>query len=347
MPRLTDQGLQRINDLAQHYGMSADAVMTLLQALLNSRGTMAQFDHRELGGAGQWMPGGMTMVGDMFNHGLKAKVDGLCSELSQILAGQPFVPFAAGFQSQSQSQGDGQQEGGHDVLDTGSASLFVPETPGRASGQWWPAELGFPSGTGAQNQIRYAYFNQNRRLAVELNGRVTIYDTLDHQISGVSQQQGRGGSLTLTSQRGTIIVSTLPVVSMDGVQAETSEPRMAPVSEPYRPDSAHETDLFAKIERLAELHNKGIVSSEEFAAKKAELSPGCERASIGSGWLQCGSIIARLATTISSLASARRFTADCRFWGIPSRSGGGWQAAYSPRHRAGRLPRGRGRQRIH
>jgi hypothetical protein len=83
-PRLAEN-----NDLAQHYGVSADAVMTLLQALLNSKGTMAQFDHRELGGAGQWMPGGMTMVGDMFNHGLKAKVDGLCSELSQILACNP------------------------------------------------------------------------------------------------------------------------------------------------------------------------------------------------------------------------------------------------------------------
>ena len=44
MPRLTDQGLQKINNLAQHYGVSADAVMTLLQALLNSKGTMAQFD---------------------------------------------------------------------------------------------------------------------------------------------------------------------------------------------------------------------------------------------------------------------------------------------------------------
>jgi len=148
LPRLTDQGLQKINDLAQHYGVSADAVMTLLQALLNSKGTMAQFDHRELGGAGQWMPGGMTMVGDMFNHGLKAKVDGLCSELSQILAMQPFVPFPGGFQSQSQRQGGGQQERGHDVLDAGSVSLFVPEAPGRASGEWWPAELGFPNGTG-------------------------------------------------------------------------------------------------------------------------------------------------------------------------------------------------------
>ena len=146
MPRLTEQGSQKINDLARRYGVSVDAVMTLLQAVLNSNGAMAQFDHRELGGAGQWMPGGMTMVGDMFNHGLKAKVDGLCSELSQILAMQPFVPFPATFQSQSQRQGTGQQEGGHELFDTGSVSLFVPETPGRASGQWWPAELGFPNG---------------------------------------------------------------------------------------------------------------------------------------------------------------------------------------------------------
>src|SRR5260370_9959647 len=102
LPRLTDQGLQKINDLAQHHGVSADAVMTLLQALLNSNGTMAQFDHRELGGAGQWIPGGMTMVVVMFNHGLKAKVDGLCSELSPLFNTQPFVPFPARFQSQPQ-----------------------------------------------------------------------------------------------------------------------------------------------------------------------------------------------------------------------------------------------------
>jgi hypothetical protein len=43
--------------------------MTLLQALVNSNGTMAQFSHWELGGGGQWMRGGMTMVGDMFNCG--------------------------------------------------------------------------------------------------------------------------------------------------------------------------------------------------------------------------------------------------------------------------------------
>src|SRR5450755_4285839 len=143
--------------------------MCMLQALVNGNGTMAQFCHSELGGGGQWMLGGMTMVGDMFNYGLKSKVDGLCSELSQLLAQQPFVPFPPSFQSQS--QGGGQQQGGS--VGAGSASLFVPEPPGRASGQWWPPELGFPSGSGAQNQVRYAYFSPAHRLAVELNGHVT------------------------------------------------------------------------------------------------------------------------------------------------------------------------------
>ena len=270
MPRLTDQGLQTITNLAQHYGVSTDAVMTLLQALLNNNGTMAQFDHRDLGGAGQWMAGGMTMVGDMFNYGLKAKVDGLCSELSQLLATQPFVPVTASFQSQR--QGGGQPVGSQDFLDTGSVSLFVPEPPGRATGRWWPADLGVPNGTGAQNQVRYAYFNGEHRLAVELHGRVTVYDTLDHQIGGVSQQQGSGGSLIFTSQHGTVSVATLPVVSVDGVEADAPAPRVAPAPEPLRPpDSAQETDIFIKIERLADLHKKGILSADEFTAKKTEL----------------------------------------------------------------------------
>jgi hypothetical protein len=275
--RLSDQGQQKINELAQRYAVSTDAVMTLLQALVNSNGTMAQFYHQELGGGGQWMLGGMTMVGDMFNYGLKSKVDGLCSELSQLLAQQPFVPFPASFQSQS--QGGGQQQSGYGAA--GSVSLFVPDAPGRASGQWWPADLGFPNGSGAQNQVRYAYFNQAHRLAVELNGHVTVYDTLDHQIGGVSQQQGSGGSLTFTSQYGTVSVANLPIISVDGMPSmaphQYSAPAPAPApapaapAQPYRAEAAQESDIFAKIERLAELQQKGILSPDEFAAKKAEL----------------------------------------------------------------------------
>jgi hypothetical protein len=272
--QLTDQGRQKIDELARRYAVSTDAVMTMLQAVVNGHGSMAQFSHPELGGGGQWMQGGMTMVGDMFNYGLKSKVDGLCSELSQLLGQQPFVPPPASTQSQSQQDG---------------ASLFVPDAPGLASGHWWPAELGSPNGTGAQNQVRYAYFSAPRRLAVDLNGHVTVYDTLDHQIGGVSQQQGGGSSLTFTSQYGTVGVSSLPIVSLDGVPSSAPAPRVAgapsmapaaapssaptsaPPPAPTSRDTAQEADIFTKIERLADLHKKGVLSEQEFSAKKAEL----------------------------------------------------------------------------
>ena len=159
-------------------------------------------------------------------------------------------------------------------MGAGSVSLFVPEARGRTAGQWWPAELGFPNGSGGQNQVRYAYFNSARRLAVELSGHVTVYDSLDHEISGVSQQQGSQGSLTFTSQYGTVSVSSLPIVSVDGAPGDALERRRPPASpklEPHHAETAQEIDIFAKIERLADLQQKGIVSPEEFAAKKAEL----------------------------------------------------------------------------
>ena len=52
MQQLTPQGLQKLHELAQRYTVSPDAVMTLLHALVNGNGTMAQFEHEELGGGG-------------------------------------------------------------------------------------------------------------------------------------------------------------------------------------------------------------------------------------------------------------------------------------------------------
>ncbi len=279
MQKLTEQGWQKINELAQRYGVSTDAVTSLLQSVMNGNGTMAQFNHWELGGGGQWMMGGMTMVSDLFNHALKAKVDGLCTELSNLLSQQPFVPLPPPIpQCQGQSQGGGQSyqsgiSGNSGYASGAGVSLFVPPPPG-SSGNWWPADLGMPNGSGAQNSTRYAYFNNARRLAVEINGHVTVYDTLDNQIGGVSQQQGSGGSLTFTSQYGTIPVASLPVISVDGMLQNAPHPvpqQNAWQPDPPRTETPQEVDIFAKIERLADLQQKGILSQEEFASKKAEL----------------------------------------------------------------------------
>lgn len=241
-----------IEEIARRYYVSVDAVRVMLQAVVNGGGTMAQFSHPDFGGTGQWMQGGMTMVGDMFNHALKAKVDNLCTELAGLLAsGQPlFAPLA-----QSQAQG-----GYHD------ASLFVG-----GGGQWWPGDLGAPSSSGSQNNIRYAVFPSTRRLAIEINGQTTVYDTLDHQIGGVGQQQGPGASLTFTSQYGTVRVADLPIIS--GQEAPAPAPAFEPAPQaPYETQPApEEGDVFAKIERLAELRQRGILSEAEFSSKKSEL----------------------------------------------------------------------------
>ena len=129
---------------------------------------------------------------------------------------QPLHP-AAPSQSQSQSQSSGFARHGFQDQSQGGpgghpgVSLFV-RGAGPSIGAWWPAELGVPSSTGAQNDIRYACFPATRRLAIQIDGRVTVYDTLDHQISGFSQQQSGDASLTFTSQHGLVRVADLPVV---------------------------------------------------------------------------------------------------------------------------------------
>jgi hypothetical protein len=263
MPSLTTAGQQRINELAQRYNVSNDAVMTLLQALLNGNTTMAQFNHPELGGSGQWLQGGMIMIGDMFNNALKSKVDNLCVELSQLLqSSQVTMPAPTSYQSQSQ----GGQSSSNYGTGYSPVSLFIPNS---GSGNWWPAELGIPNASGAQNNQRYAYFANSRRLAININGQISVYDTQNHQIGGVSQQQGSGASWIFTSQYGTVDVLNLPLISGPGTLPSRSS--VAPVQTASSNQSVQEEDIFAKIERLAALKQKGVISEEEFATKKAEL----------------------------------------------------------------------------
>lgn len=316
---LTPEGRTIVEDVARRHGFSGEAVTAMLRAVAASGGRMAQFEHSEFGGMGQWSQGGMTMIGDMFNNGLKARVDALCVELAGLVARQPLPPPRSS-QSQSQSQGGGGGGFAGSIFGSGGeVSLFVP-TAGRAFGGWWPDDLGQPSSTGQQNDIRYAVFPATRRLAIDIAGRMSVYDTLGHRIGGVSQQQSGDASLTFTSQDGLVRLSDLPVVHPDAgppsrsasaapvpspaaAPSPASEPSAAtppaatpsataepvtpkpsgPASQPSataavpappsRPaavaDSADE--IFSRIERLADLRGKGILTEDEFTAKKAEL----------------------------------------------------------------------------
>jgi len=241
MPDLTPEAHQTLAATAQRHGVSTEAALTVLQALASGGGAMAQFNHPELGGAGQWSRGGMIMVGDMFNQGLKHRVDALCSELASQIP-----------------------KFGTPALGTGAPA-----------GDWWPEGLGMPASSGAQNDFRYAYFPAARRLAIQQNGRLTLYDTGDHRIFGVSQQQGGGMQAPLfSSDMGNVRLADLkPVDTTAAPHAAPSHvaPSQAAPAHDAGPSSPPASDALALIERLAGLRQKGILNEEEFAAKKAEL----------------------------------------------------------------------------
>jgi len=260
MQQLTPEGQNLVNDLAYRYNLSHDTIITMIGAVNSGGGTMAQFYAPELGGGGQWMQGGMTMVGDMFNNGLKNTVDNLCSEISNALATTTIFPIAPAGTPQSN--------------------------------QWWPTELnlGTPFSSGGQNSTRYALFAN--RLAVDNNGKVTVYDTLDNNIGGVLQQQGGNDSLTFSSQYGTILVSTLPIVYGQGNMAPpqtnfaSSEPMVESNLNQPQPTIEQNTstepkstsvssvsadEIVGLIEKLSQLHDAGALSQDEFMHKKSEL----------------------------------------------------------------------------
>ncbi|MGB5417701.1 SHOCT domain-containing protein, partial [Algibacter sp.] len=140
-----------------------------------------------------------------------------------------------------------------------------------------------------QNNTSYAIFNNIRRLAIQQNGKVTVFDTLDNQIGGVGQQQGGNYSVSFTSQYGNVDLDTLPIVSggpevskplqeqQHVDNAVNISPQPAFVEQTIEPNkmgvnnTAFEEDIFIKIEKLAALKDKSILSVEEFESKKAEL----------------------------------------------------------------------------
>ena len=231
MPNLSAEGNQLVQTLAQRYGLSTDAITHMLIAVHNGNGTMAQFNHPEFGGCGQWMQGGMTMVSDLFNHQLKYRVDSVCNDIANEIARHQLVPFSGSFQSQSQNGSAAQSQAAGTIAS--SNSLFVPDP----ASNWWPSELGQPAAIGSQNNVRYAYFPARHRLAVSTGGEAWVYDTMDHQIGGFSQQQGIGGSITFTSQFGTVNLSSLPLISR-GVSQQPATPPPAAPSLVVAPESA-------------------------------------------------------------------------------------------------------------
>jgi hypothetical protein len=178
-----------VERMAKKHSVSPAAVEVVLAALRNGGGSMAQFSHSEFGGMSQWSPG-MSMVGDMFNTQLKAKLDALCSDIAAHLGSWE---IAGG----TRAAGDG-----------------VSYRSTERSVDWWPAGLGRPGAVGAQNDLRYAVFPDTRRLVIDVQGAITVYDTASYRIFGVAQAQSGDQTLSFTSQDGLVRVTDLRVIGV-------------------------------------------------------------------------------------------------------------------------------------
>jgi hypothetical protein len=227
----TSPNNEKLDAVAARHGFSPAAAHAFWDALVAGAGGMAQFHHPEFGGSGQWIRGGMLMVGDMFNHALAARVRGLADDLAELYEASPPAEKAS-------------------PLEAGSAA------------RWWPDGLTSPSTLGAQNGVRYAYFPAEGRLAIEREGELELYDTGEHAISGVSQQQGGArGTLEFTSQQGPVSLSALR--RMQSGDAPSTEATTGPAS-----DAGEILDI---IEKLSMLCERGVLSEAEYSAKKLEL----------------------------------------------------------------------------
>ncbi|MEO6284758.1 MAG: SHOCT domain-containing protein [Dyadobacter sp.] len=272
MKALTKEGQQNINDIAAKYNLKTESVESLLKAVISGNGNMAQFNIPELGGAGQWMKGGMTMVGDMFNNSLKSTVDKLCMELSELVTTKVLFEETSDL-SNGKDPGNGHFSGNQSNS--------------------WPSVFGSPTSSGSQNNLRYAYFAPVRRLVIEENGKKTIYDTKHHHITGISQQQGSGNSYKFTSQDGNVDLSSLSVISepsepsqpTPGIaydvtstadlrtdhKATDRSPADRSATDRSPTDRSPEDIIIATIEKVNMLFEKGQITEEEFKAKKQEL----------------------------------------------------------------------------
>jgi hypothetical protein len=67
-------------------------------------------------------------------------------------------------------------------------------------------------GSRAGSPRRAAYFSEGHRLAVSRAGEVTVYDTADNEITGVSQHRGDGmGEIRFSSPCGDVPLGSLKI----------------------------------------------------------------------------------------------------------------------------------------
>ena len=220
MRPLTSAGENAVQNLAQRYGVSVDAVRTLLSAVAAGGGSMAQFYHA---GSRRWRP----VDARRHDHGR--------GHVQQRAAGHGQRTLLGALVAAQQPAG----------LCARSAELELGGF--MASGNdWWPSELGQP-------ELERRTERRALRLLPERATPRHLAQRPDHRLRHARPQHRRraaaagrhSGSLSFSSQFGTFTVESLPTV-VGGAQApeRATEPgsssRSSPrSSSPQQPPSSN------------------------------------------------------------------------------------------------------------
>lgn len=165
---------ETLKQLAERHGFSPELAQNILNELRRSGGRQAQFNDPALGGMGMWQSG-QVMIGDMMNHGLKAKVAAFLADLAALLEVSPDASpeltwRAEKMASMAQNQASISQSGGG-----GGFSVM-------------------------QNGVSYRYSAERNELVVN---ETDVYDTTGLRVIGIhSQQQNGRGVLILNTDQG-------------------------------------------------------------------------------------------------------------------------------------------------
>ena len=228
---------------------------------------------------GQWSQGGMLMIGDMFNNALEvpgrpARATS-CRRWCAVKAGRCPRPRSRNGRAPARRATRARAAARPPASACSSPAPAVPATGGRPSSarplrsvprttSATPASLrptGWRSSSAALRSRCSTPRPPDHRL-LPAAGRRHILDL--HQ----SARAGAGGRPAASSGRR---ARQHPWSAPPPAEAPTPAVTAAPASQPPAAGSATDDEIFSRIERLAELKQKGILTEEEFAAKKGEL----------------------------------------------------------------------------
>jgi hypothetical protein len=138
----------------------------------------------------------MLMIHAGADRQLRTRVEGLLDEVAAVVRGSETAAPAAL------------------QRDPGSpAAASRVDLP--AGESWWPASYGHPTAHGCQSGIRYALFPGRHCVLVQIGSRIDCYDTADHQVHGVGQQQGHSSRLVLSTATGEVPLDRLECIPIE------------------------------------------------------------------------------------------------------------------------------------